>query len=53
MAGLGLFLALGRWNPFYYVLYRLAPGFDLFRAPARWMMLYTLGMATLAGRART
>ena len=49
MAGLGLFLALGRWNPVYYVLFRIVPGFDLFRAPARWMMLYTLGMATLAG----
>ena len=49
MAALGLFLALGRWNPVYYVLYRLMPGFDLFRAPARWMMLYTLGMAVLAG----
>ena len=49
MAGLGLFLALGRWNPFYYLLYLVAPGFDLFRAPARWMMLYTLGMAVLAG----
>ncbi|MEZ4683892.1 MAG: YfhO family protein [Caldilineaceae bacterium] len=46
---LGLFLALGRWNPAYYLLYKLAPGFDLFRVPARWMMLYTLGMALLAG----
>ncbi len=51
LAGLGLFLALGRWNPFYYLLYQLVPGFDLFRAPARWMMLYTLGMAILAGLA--
>ena len=49
LAGLGLFLALGRWNPAYYLLYRLVPGFDLFRAPARWMMLYTLGVAMLAG----
>lgn len=48
-AGLGIFLALGRWNPFYFLLYKLVPGFDLFRAPARWMMLYTLGMAVLAG----
>lgn len=48
-AGLGLILALGRWNPAYYVLYWVAPGFDLFRAPARWMMLYTLGAALLAG----
>jgi len=51
LAGLGLFLALGRWNPFYYLLYQFVPGFDLFRAPARWMMLYTLGMAILAGLA--
>ncbi len=48
-AMLGLFLATGRWNPFYFLLYKLVPGFDLFRAPARWMMLYTLGMAVLAG----
>lgn len=46
---LGLFLAAGRWNPFYYLLYWLVPGFDLFRVPARWMMLYTLGVAILAG----
>ncbi|MBI3957680.1 MAG: hypothetical protein HY328_02635, partial [Chloroflexi bacterium] len=48
-AGLGLFLALGRWNPAYYLLYKIIPGFDLFRTPARWMMLYTLGVAVLAG----
>lgn len=47
-AVIGLFLAAGRWNPFYYLLYWVVPGFDLFRAPARWMMLYTLGMAILA-----
>ncbi len=49
LAGLGLFLALGRWNPAYFLLYKFVPGFDLFRTPARWMMLYTLGMALLAG----
>ena len=48
-AGLGIFLALGRWNPIYFLLYQVVPGFDLFRAPARWMMLYTVGMAALAG----
>ncbi|MEZ4835425.1 MAG: hypothetical protein R2873_26125 [Caldilineaceae bacterium] len=48
-AVIGLFLALGRWNPIYYALYKVVPGFDLFRTPARWMMLYTLGMAVLAG----
>jgi len=49
LAGLGLFLAVGRYNPVYYVLYRLAPGFDLFRAPVRWMMLYAFGAAVLVG----
>ncbi|MBK9049352.1 MAG: hypothetical protein IPL78_00065 [Chloroflexi bacterium] len=48
LAGLGLFLALGRFNPAYWLLARL-PGFDLFRAPARWLVLYGLGMALLAG----
>jgi len=47
--GIGLLLALGRWNPLYYLLYWLVPGFDLFRVPARWMMLYSFGMAVLAG----
>jgi hypothetical protein len=47
--GMGLFLALGRWNPIYFLLYQVVPGFDLFRVPARWMMLYTLGAAVLAG----
>ncbi|MGQ9517423.1 MAG: YfhO family protein [Anaerolineae bacterium] len=45
----GLFLAFGGYNPFYYVLYRLIPGFSLFRAPARWLVLYALGSALLAG----
>lgn len=41
-------LALGRFTPVYYVLGRL-PGFDLFRAPARWLAVATLGVALLAG----
>ncbi|MCX6032942.1 MAG: YfhO family protein [Chloroflexi bacterium] len=45
----GLFLALGAYNPFYYLLWRFVPGFDLFRAPARWLALYAIGMAGLAG----
>ncbi|MCK4299746.1 MAG: hypothetical protein KAX80_09440, partial [Planctomycetes bacterium] len=40
---------LGAYNPFYFVLYKLAPGFGLFRAPARWLYLYTFGGAMLAG----
>ena len=49
LTALGLFLALGAYNPFYFVLYKLLPGFDLFRAPARWLYLYTFGGAMLAG----
>ena len=48
LAGVGLFLALGAFNPLYWLLARL-PGFDLFRAPARWLALYALGAALLAG----
>jgi hypothetical protein len=31
------------------VFYKLVPGFDLFRAPARWMLFYAFGVAVLAG----
>ncbi len=44
----GLFLALGRFNLAYLGL-ALLPGFNLFRAPARWLALYALGAALLAG----
>ncbi len=46
---LGLFLALGAYNPAYFALYRLVPGFGVFRAPARWLCLYAFGVAVLAG----
>lgn len=49
LALLGLFLSFGAYNPVYYLFYRLVPGFDLFRAPARWLLLYSFGMAGLAG----
>jgi hypothetical protein len=44
----GFILALGRFTPVYYLLGQL-PGFDLFRAPARWLVLPALGLALLAG----
>lgn len=44
----GFALALGAYNPLYLALVKLVPGFDLFRAPARWMLLYTLGVSLLA-----
>lgn len=45
----GFTLALGVFNPLYFLLYQVVPGFDLFRAPARWMLLYTFGASVLAG----
>jgi hypothetical protein len=49
LALLGVFLAFGAYNPVYYVLYKLVPGFALFRVPARWLVLYSFGAAILAG----
>jgi hypothetical protein len=46
---LGLALGLGRWNPLYFLLHAALPGFDLFRVPARWMLLYTIGAGVLGG----
>jgi predicted membrane protein len=49
LAGCGLFLALGAYNPLYWPLARFVPGFNLFRAPARYLALWALGAALLAG----
>ena len=46
----GVLLALGAYSPLTYPLWRFVPGFDLFRAPARWLELYTLGAALLAAQ---
>ena len=43
----GLFLAFGVFNPANWLVARL-PGFNLFRVPARWLVLYAWGMALLA-----
>ncbi|MFQ5435133.1 MAG: hypothetical protein ACE5FD_09685, partial [Anaerolineae bacterium] len=48
VTALGLFFALGRFNPAYWLLAHL-PGFNLFRVPARWLVWYALGMALLVG----
>jgi len=49
LAAVGVFLALGAYNPLYYLLWRFVPGFDLFRAPARWLALFAVAAAGLAG----
>jgi hypothetical protein len=48
LAGLCLFLALGKYNPLYHFVYRL-PGFHSFRIPAQIIFLYVFGIAVLAG----
>ncbi len=48
IAAVGLLLALGLYNPVYWLLAAL-PGFNLFRVPARWLALFALGVALLAG----
>ncbi|HLH22801.1 MAG TPA: YfhO family protein [Chloroflexota bacterium] len=49
LAGLGLVLAIGGYNPLYPLLYQIVPGLGLFRVPARWLFVYSFGMALLAG----
>lgn len=49
LAILGLLLALGGYDPLYWLLVRFVPGFNLFRAPARWLALYAFAGAMLAG----
>ncbi|MBN1429676.1 MAG: YfhO family protein [Anaerolineae bacterium] len=49
LAALGVFLAVGAYNPVYWALVKVVPGFNLFRVPARWMILWAFGAAGLAG----
>ena len=48
LIAVGLLLGVGQFNPFNWLIMRL-PGFSLFRVPARWMILYALGISLLAG----
>ncbi|MCX8038251.1 MAG: YfhO family protein [Candidatus Sumerlaeia bacterium] len=48
LACLALFLALGRYNPVYRLLYDWGvPGFDRFRVPGRWLVFWQFGLAVL------
>lgn len=44
----GLALAIGAYNPLTYLLWRVVPGWNLFRVPARWLEAVVLGLALLA-----
>ncbi|HEY3118741.1 MAG TPA: hypothetical protein VGK54_18515 [Chloroflexota bacterium] len=47
LAVAAIVLALGGADPLYPLLYHV-PGLNLFRVPARWLLLYSLGAASLA-----
>lgn len=47
LALIGVTFAFGLYNPLYWLLASL-PGFNWFRVPARWLVLFTLGGAMLA-----
>jgi len=50
LGGVGVFCALGGYNPLYLAAVRLGvPGFVHFRAPVRFLALYVLAAALLAG----
>ncbi|HLB50517.1 MAG TPA: YfhO family protein [Anaerolineales bacterium] len=49
LSALGLFFAIGGYNPVYLLLAKFVPGFNFFRVPARWLVLWALGSALLAG----
>jgi hypothetical protein len=48
VAFLGVFLALGENNAAYGFVFSTVPGFDTFRVPARWLLLWEFGAAVLA-----
>jgi hypothetical protein len=48
VATVSLLLALGKNTPIFPFLFRFAPTFDLFQAPARWLAVATIAMAALA-----
>lgn len=45
----GFVLALGMVTPLFALLYRVAPGFNLFRAQARWLIVFAFGASILIG----
>ena len=44
-----LLLAVGPELPFFRIAHRWVPGFDLFRVPARWLLVTNVALALLAG----
>jgi len=49
LAIISVFLALGKYFPPYWLLYKAAPGFNMFRVPSRFIFLFTFAVSILAG----
>lgn len=49
ITGVSLLLALGSFTPLYPWLYRHIPTFDMFQAPARWMLWGVFALSLMAG----
>jgi len=49
LAILAAMIALGSYTPLFPFLYKNVPSFDLFQAPARWMIWLVLAFSVLAG----
>ncbi len=47
MAMVALLLGLGLFGPIYPILFGIFPGLNLFRVPARWMLLYSFATSML------
>lgn len=46
---LAAIFAFGKHSPFFWLAYHFVPGFDRFRAPARFLLFYTFALAALSG----
>jgi uncharacterized membrane protein YfhO len=49
MAAVASLIALGSYTPIFPLLYKYVPTFDLFQAPARWMIWLVFAFSILAG----
>ena len=48
LAVFSVLFSLGKYTPFYGLLYKFLPGVSLFKVPGRMLMMFTLSMAALA-----
>lgn len=51
LAVFALLMAFGRHSPLFRLLYTYIPGFDMFRVPARWVLIWQFSLAAILGLA--